>query len=238
MSTNAFPVDVTTTTTPLTTKGDILSSDGTSAIRLPVGTDGQGLFYSSANSTGLSWASLGAANYYEHISSETITASGSISSVTFSSIASTYKHLEVRVYINATRGLMFLRMNSDTTASNYYSIYHTLSHPTNISTTGDFGFGYDTAEAGVYLLATASNSGTNFQGFKLTLPDYANTTRWKQVARTAAILNGGANQGDIYVMETNARWKSTSAITSLTFTPGTGYTFNDGTVFSLYGVKS
>lgn len=238
MSTNAFPVDVTTTTTPLTTKGDILSSDGTSAIRLPVGTDGQGLFYNSANSTGLSWSSLGAANYYEHISSQTITASGSISSVTFSSIASTYKHLEVRGYINATRGLMFLRMNSDTVASNYYSINWFISHPTAVTTTGSFVWQYDTAEAGVYLLSTASNSTTNFQGFKITLPNYANTTRWKQATKTNQILNGGADQGDIYVGETNARWKSTSAITSLTFTPGVGYTFNDGTVFSLYGVKS
>jgi len=238
MSTNAFPVDITTTTTPLTTKGDILSSDGTSAVRVPVGTDGHGLFFNSANSTGLSWSSLGAANYYEHISSQTITASGSISSVTFSSIASTYRHLEIKVYMNATRGLMFLRMNSDTTSSNYYSYNFYYGHSTNASTTGSAGAQYDTAEPGAYLLATASNNTTYFQGFDIVLPEYSNTTRWKKVVRTEAILNGGIAQGDIYAIQTNSAWKSTSAITSLTFTPGTGYTFNDGTVFSLYGVKS
>lgn len=230
MSTNAFPVDVTTTTTPLTTKGDILSSDGTSAIRLPVGTDGQGLFYNSANSTGLSWSSLGTPNYYQHISSQTITASGSISSVTFSSIASTYKHLEVRAYINATVGGLYLQINSDTATSNYYSINYTI---------GDaFEWAYTAAQEGVYLKAAASTVTTNFQGCKITLPNYANTTRWKQVTKTNTILSEGTTITDIYVTETNARWKSTSAITSLTFTPGVAQTFDAGTVFSLYGVKS
>lgn len=229
MSTNAFPVDATTTNTPLTTKGDILSSDGTSAVRLPVGTDGQILLYSSANSTGFSWSGSGGSNYYERISSQTITASGTISSVTFSSILSTYKHLEVRGYVNATQGSMLLQLNSDTTSSNYYSI--------NYSIADAFEWAYATAESGVLLKHTASTVTTNFQGFKITLPNYANTTRWKQVTKTNQILSDGTTINDIYVTETNARWKSTSAITSLTFTLG-GNTFNNGTVFSLYGVTS
>lgn len=229
MSTNAFPVDLATTTTELTTKGDILSSDGTSAIRLPVGTDGQGLFYNSANSTGFSWSSVGSARNYEHISSQTITASGTISSVTFSSIASTYQNLEVRAYVNATQGSMLLQINSDTTSSNYYSINYTIADA--------FEWAYATAENGVFFRGTASTETTNFQGFKITLPNYANTTRWKQVTKTNQILNGGLSINDIYVTETNARWKSTSAITSLKFTLGAN-TFNNGTVLSLYGVKS
>jgi hypothetical protein len=238
MSTNAFPVDLTTTTTPLTTKGDILTSNGTSVSRFPVGTDGQSLLYSSSASSGLSWGNVGETQYYVHISSQSVSASASIASVTFSSIPSTYQHLQVRVYGNATGGLMFVRMNSDTTAANYYSNNWTTAHPTDVSTTGASSLQYDTAEAGCYILSAFANSTSFFQGFEMTFPHYNNTSRWKQLIRTPSILNNGTTQGAIYPIHTNARWKSTSAITSLTFALAATKTFSSGTVFSLYGVKS
>lgn len=238
MSTNAFPINLTTTTTPLTTKGDILTSNGTSAVRFPVGTDGQALLYSSSATSGLSWANVGETQYYVHISSQSVSASGSIASVTFSSIPSTYQHLEMRVYGDATAGLFFVRMNSDTTAANYYTVSWVTAHPTDISTTGAASYQYDTAESGCYVLATFASSTSHFQGFNMVFPNYANSTRWKQLVKTPSILNGGTNQGAIYPIYTNARWKSTSAITSLTVALASTKTFSANTVFSLYGVKS
>lgn len=43
--------------TPTTTKGDIIVENGTNAVRLPVGTDGQVLTADSAEATGVKWGS-------------------------------------------------------------------------------------------------------------------------------------------------------------------------------------
>ncbi|MFA5997421.1 MAG: hypothetical protein WC791_02920 [Candidatus Paceibacterota bacterium] len=43
---------------PITTKGDIISSDGTNDVRLAVGTDGQALTASSTTASGLAWATI------------------------------------------------------------------------------------------------------------------------------------------------------------------------------------
>lgn len=45
--------------TPLTNKGDLLTSDGTSQLVLPVGTDGQVLTADSSQSLGIKWAAGG-----------------------------------------------------------------------------------------------------------------------------------------------------------------------------------
>jgi len=46
----------------LTTKGDLLSRDNSTAVRLPVGTDGQVLLADSAESSGLRWGSVPTSN--------------------------------------------------------------------------------------------------------------------------------------------------------------------------------
>ena len=47
--------------TPVTTKGDIIGRDGSTLIRVPVGTDGQVLTADTASTPGLKWATPGAA---------------------------------------------------------------------------------------------------------------------------------------------------------------------------------
>lgn len=47
---------------PLTTKGDVISHDGTNSVRVAVGTDGYVLTASAAATPGLAWASPGAGN--------------------------------------------------------------------------------------------------------------------------------------------------------------------------------
>lgn len=47
---------------PLTTKGDLLTHDGTDNVRLPVGSNGQALVADSSTATGLSWTTIVGAN--------------------------------------------------------------------------------------------------------------------------------------------------------------------------------
>jgi hypothetical protein len=98
--------------TSLTTKGDILSHDGTSAARLAVGSDGTVLTANSTSTLGASWqAAPSATDVMKLISSSTLTASAS--SIEFTSITSAYKALVL---------IGFTRSTSDDTSSNIVAI--------------------------------------------------------------------------------------------------------------------
>jgi hypothetical protein len=82
-----------TSTTPLTSKGDILSHNGTSTVRIPVGSNGQVLIARSTATIGSAWetAVTQPAGEYLLIGSSYITAN--TATVSFTSIASSYKAL-------------------------------------------------------------------------------------------------------------------------------------------------
>jgi hypothetical protein len=148
-----------------------------------------------------------------------------VSTITFSSIPNTYKSLELRFSIIMTVAGQILKtqFNGDT-ASNYG--IHVLGG--NGSGTGvgantpatSMTFGY-----GGSLVGTYPNVGI------MDVIDYANTTKFK----TVKLILGGNNNtstGDIEL--DSGAWRSTAAITSLTFFTTAG-TFT-GTI-SLYGIK-
>jgi len=161
-------------------------------------------------------------NSYESIA--TVTGSGA--SVTFSSIPSTYKHLQIRMTASFTGsvGSGFIAFNGDNASSNYS--YHYL--------------GGDGATVGAGAL-TSQNQGkfTGFAGTTTTVPnimvmdilDYANTNKYKT---TRALYGNDANGGG-YVEFNSNNWRSTSAITSIVLTPANS--FNTNTYVSLYGIK-
>jgi hypothetical protein len=64
--------------------------------------------------------------------------------------------------------------------------------------------------------------------------DYSNTTKYKTI-----IAQGGASQnnsGAMQSMLSAGTWRNTSAITSITFTPGTA-NFQQYSHFALYGMR-
>ena len=72
-------------------------------------------------------------------------------------------------------------------------------------------------------------SGTTYQTETLDFLNYSDTSNFKMVLQRASVNTWS------YMAAIN--WRSTAAITSLEFTPGSG-TFNAGTTFSLYGIRS
>ena len=170
---------------------------------------------------------------YESIA--TANGTGSSNVITFSSIPSTYKHLQLRFI---TRGgaaagypadISSFVLNSDTTATNYYC--HSL-----------FGNGASTG-------ATAGNN--NYSGFLqmagadalantyvvgvIDFLDYANTNKYK----TMRNLNGADFNGSGKVIFSSMLWKNTNAISSISITADPTYTGNYTTAskFALYGIK-
>jgi hypothetical protein len=163
---------------------------------------------------------------YESIA--TVYGSGS-STITFSSIPSTYTHLQVRAFARDTgtgaASNTFSRFNGDT-GNNYTA--HWL--------TGDGA----TASANnvlpwdVNLIANipAASASANIFGVMIyDVLDYANTNKFK----TVRSLTGNDRNGSGSIWLDSGLWRSTAAISSITFTTGTS--FAAGSVFELYGIR-
>jgi hypothetical protein len=181
------------------------------------------------------WGALTAGGSFESIATATTTAAQA--SVVFSSIPSTYTHLQLRWNAQVTAGFsnnngIGMRFNSDNSST--YA-YHTLS--------GDG----TTASAGAVINSTIisrdivpSTASTNIFGVGIVdILDYQSTSKNKTVRAIAGYdqngvaVGGGTANGLIYLY--SGLWQNTAAITSITITPQ--YTWGANSTFSLYGIK-
>ena len=165
-----------------------------------------------------------AAGSYESISTVTVGAGGS-SSISFSSIPNTYQHLQIRYFAQSTSGesIPLMRFNSDT-GSNY--AWHQLYG--DGSSAGSSGGTSSTSIFANNYPATANV----FGGTVLDILDYANTSKYK----TSRALGGYDINGGGQALLRSGLWMSTSAITTITFTPTSG-NFAQYSSFALYGIK-
>ena len=162
-------------------------------------------------------------NSYESIATTTLGTTAS--SVTFSSIAATYTHLQIRcmALMSASDNDYRLQFNSDT-ASNY-SRHFMYGDGATVAASG-------TANETKILIGYNAATYTNSTAAIVDILDYANTNKYKTVQSLAGVdKNGGG-----YMFLLSGNWRNTNAITSITITPGAG-TFNQYSSFALYGVK-
>jgi hypothetical protein len=172
-----------------------------------------------------------AAGDFESIATVTV-GSGGASSIDFTSIPSTYKHLQVRwLARNASNSpfqasAVFLRMNSDT-SSTYWN--HGLFG--NGSTVGSFAqsnTGYMNIIEAIANDATANI----FSAGVLDILDYADTNKNKTVRSLWGVDRNGGGTTALF----SGSWTSTSAINSLSFIPQTS-PLQQYSTFALYGIK-
>jgi hypothetical protein len=168
----------------------------------------------------------------------TTTLNVAASTVTFSSIPADYTHLQIRASYQTSRGTypldkIFIRFNSDT-ASNYSS--HNLK--------GDGGGAYSGAENtdkitdGDMSSTTAASGGLFFGSLIMDILDYANTNKYKTTRGIIGFDTNGTVAGyGGRVGLISGNWRSTSAITSITFTVDNAANYSANSKFSLYGIK-
>lgn len=169
---------------------------------------------------------------YESIATVTV-GSGGASTITFSSIPSTYSHLQLRIMArcgSTAGGGNYLAMNFNSDAGSNYT-YHALNGEGSGSASA-LGLASQTT---VYLqrIANDSNaSGTN--GVIVTdILDYASVNKYKTVRSLGGFDANGS--GRIYL--NSAVWmNSTTAISSIVIVPEAS-TFNQYSSFALYGIK-
>lgn len=170
----------------------------------------------------------GAGADYESIS--TVNVSSAVSSITFSSIPSTYQHLQIRALSRSdAAGInqLFARCNSDT--GNNYST-HGLYTDGGGSAAGNASTSTSRMSMGVH--AGASTTASSFGGAVIDILDYTNTNKYK----TVRSLTGIDANGSGWLWYASGLWMSTSAISSLTFFPENG-NFAQYSSFALYGIK-
>jgi hypothetical protein len=177
-----------------------------------------------AGITGSGGASLSS---YESIA--TATGTGSSGTITFSSIPSGFKHLQIRgmSYDNDSGIDNFrVRFNSDSTSS--YP-FHYLSG--NGATTTATGYSAQTYFWGGYLHGVAGGSGALAASI-IEILDYTSTTKNKTTRSLSGIDRNGSGQIGIF----SSVWLSTNAITSISLI-NPSYNWNTSTTFALYGIK-
>jgi len=173
---------------------------------------------------GLSAGTPPVTNSYESIDTY-IVGSGGQSSVSFTSIPSTYKHLQLRCSImNTTTNNARMTINNDTTGANYYmhSIYN--SNPT-VST-------YNEANNAGGIAVAYNESTTSPTAAIIDILDYQNTNKNK----TVRDLSGYDANGAGYLFYRSGLWMSTSAINRLDIT-ASGGVLGQYSSFALYGIK-
>jgi hypothetical protein len=152
-----------------------------------------------------------------------ITLGAAASSVTFSSIPSTYTDLVMIVAtISSTTNYPYVVLNGDT-GTNYSKNWLT-------GTGSAVSSGRDTSTAISYITANAAS--TTSSGFIsiVQFMNYANTTTNK------TFLSRSNNAGSGVDLQVNL-WRNTSAITSVQVLANTG-TFSAGSTFNLYGIQA
>jgi hypothetical protein len=165
-------------------------------------------------------------NSYESIATVTVGVGGS-SSISFTSIPSTYKHLQIRAIVQNTsvNTYSYMRFNSDTTAS--YSNHYLDGDGASVTA----GAGANAVQS--YFGYTTANSNTNMFGIVIAdILDYANTNKNK----TNRILTGKDMNGSGVIELASSAWYKTNAITQIDIYPS-GTNFAQYSSFALYGVK-
>jgi hypothetical protein len=158
-------------------------------------------------------------NSYESIA--TSTPSG-VSTITFSSIPSTYVALQLRISSIMANSIN-LRPNNDT--SSIYTRHRLYGDGTTVTADGSTALN----QAG--LTGGAGGDASTPFAIITDILDYASTTKTKTIRTfSGRDLNGS---GSINLLSN--LWNSTAAITSLTIVSASN--FGTGATFSLYGIK-
>ena len=164
-------------------------------------------------------------NSYESIATVTVGAGGS-SSIVFSSIPSTFKHLQVRALTansSSKNSAIKFYYNSDTTDANYRNHYL-------FGSGSSTGAGTDGNTAAMGVSGNAMTTGP--AAWVVDILDYTNTNK----NTTLRSLNGYDDNGSGYVWFGSTLWLNTAAVTSLTLN-ATAASFNQYSQFALYGIK-
>ena len=164
---------------------------------------------------------------YDSIQTVTVGAGGQ-ATVSFTSIPSTYKHLQIRLFAKYTAvGYGYMRFNSDSGSN--YSTHDIYGDGVNSDPVGTFVLANSTA---YYYTSAAGTKNTVFNASVIDILDYRDTNKYK----TARGLYGWDDNSSGYTEFNSGNWRNTNAITSIDLTSSAG-NFSQYSHIALYGIK-
>jgi hypothetical protein len=226
----------TITYTATSSPGGLTGTSATSPIAVTGLTNGTAYTFTVVGNTNYGVASVASAasnsitpaaqGDYESIASYSIT--GTTSNVTFSSIPSTYKHLQIRYTVIANANLfsdLVMRFNGDSNTNYSQHGYYTPGTSANLTSYGTDYINY--AIAGIQ-----GNNGVPTNSV-CDILDYSNTNKYK----TVRALSGGCyDTNNVNIYYQSSLWHNNNAISSIYLQPY-NTSFASGTLISLYGIK-
>ena len=189
-------------------------------------------FSSSSIRTGVKrkrfWDQNAVANSYFSIATSTVGAGGA-SSVTFSSIPQTYTHLQIRAICRlgeaTTDNNIYMQFNGDTAAN--YSNHYLYGSGSGVAS----GAGVSSSNNPCMRCTGSTSTANMFGAGVIDILDYANTNKYK----TLRSISGNDQNGSGFAFLQSGNWRSTSAITSVSFVVATSNIAVNSS-FALYGV--
>jgi len=174
---------------------------------------------------------LAPATGFYSIATQTVGSGGAVS-VTFSSIPSTYTHLQIRAIArdgNSSQDGFWLRFNGDSTSGNYY--WHELYG------NGSSALAYAEAPSTVNFAGQipSSSQASQIMGASIVdILDYSNVNK----AKTIRALGGFDGNGSGQIGLLSGAWNNgNAAISSILIQNSAGVNFSQYTQFALYGIK-
>jgi hypothetical protein len=167
----------------------------------------------------------GLATSFESIATVTVGAGGS-ALVSFTSIPSTYQHLQIRGIAKAVNNLQgfFMQLNGDTAAN--YNTHYLYGDGSSASASANSTW------AGIDLCPTSSSQ---FAGIVVDILDYTNTNKNKVIRSLAGFDANGSG----YAFFSSGLWRNTAAITQIDIKEILGGgNMTQYSSFALYGVKA
>lgn len=156
----------------------------------------------------------------------TFTVASATSTLSFSNIPSTYRHLQIRgVALSSTTPRLNIRFNGDTGSN--YAVYVLEGNGSTPFRQADVNL------TSAYVFINGFYTANQPQPFVIDILDYKSTTNFK----TLRALTGGHNNSGGNVALNGAIWRNAStAISSITLLTNGG-TFSEFSSFALYGIK-
>lgn len=163
---------------------------------------------------------------YESIETVTVGVGGT-SAIDFTSIPSTFTHLQIRqLNLNDTANqTLFIRFNSDT-GSNY------ARHQVGGFGTGTYASGEASQTAGFIGFGSGTTASYYGAATITDILDYTNTNKYT----TVRALSGNDYNGAGQIVLRSSLWMNTASVTGIRIYPDTG-NFTQYSQFALYGIK-
>jgi hypothetical protein len=169
---------------------------------------------------------------YESIATTTVGAGGA-SSITFSSIPSTYTHLQIRTMVKTNEGTtgatnIEMRFNSDTAGN--YTRHYLFGNGSSANSGGGGGASYLTTGS-----AAQGGVANTFGVSVIDILDYANTNKYKTMRSLSGVDQNNSGSGFIWGSQSGV-WMNTSTITSISLFSNSS-NLTQYSSFALYGIK-